>query len=389
MNEFLQKVAGQFRNFFLELPLTRQVGVLSILVILIAGVVFVLMWAGKTRYDVLFTDLNKEDATMVVRMLAEKTIPYLMSEDGKTISVPQDQIDIWRLELAKQGLNFTGKVGYEIFDNQSFGTTSFVQKINKQRALEGELMKTISYIKGVKRARVHLSIPENSPFVSERKPPSASVVLELDYGVTLTPEEIRGIASLISASVDGMRPQSVVIVDSRGQKLSDNIGDQMTADTANRLVLEARLSREYENQIEEILTKIVGAGKVTAKVSVKMDFTETVSTETSYDNENSAVVSEVTNTHKLLGSWPSPQGIPGGRSNLPGESPIPGAFETKNDVDKKTTTRNYNVPTKVVNQKKPTAAIKAVTASVVIDGRQVPVLGKDGKPVVGASGAIE
>ncbi|MBF0362649.1 MAG: flagellar M-ring protein FliF [Oligoflexia bacterium] len=389
MNDFFTKIVAQFRTFFLDLPVTRQISVIAIFVAVIVLISTIMVWALQTRYKVLFSELNKEDATMVSRMLQEKNIPYTLSEDGKTISVPKDQVEIWRLELAKQGLNFSGKVGYEILDNQGFGTTSFVQKINKQRALEGELTKTISYIRGVKRARVHLSIPENSPFVSEKKNPSASIVLELDYGVTLTPEEVRGIGSLVSATVEGMRPQHVVIIDSRGQKLSDNIGDQMTADTANKLVLEARFSKELEEQIEDILTKVVGVGKVTAKVSVKMDFTEVVSTETKYDNEGAAVLSEVSNTSKLVGSRPSPQGIPGARSNIPGESPQPGIPETKNDVDKKITTKNFNVPSTVINTKKPTANIKAITAAVVLDGKQVVVLDKDGKPMIGKNGTIE
>ncbi|MBF0300204.1 MAG: flagellar M-ring protein FliF [Oligoflexia bacterium] len=389
MNDFFSKIATQFRNFFLDLPLTRQISMIAIFVVVIVLISSIMVWALQTRYKVLFSNLNKEDATMVSRMLQEKNIPYTLSEDGKTVSVPKDQVEIWRLELAKQGLNFSGKVGYEILDNQSFGTTSFVQKINKQRALEGELVKTISYIKGVKRVRVHLSVPENSPFVSEKKNPTASIVLELDYGVTLTPEEVRGIASLVSATVEGMRPQHVVIIDSRGQKLSDNIGDQMTADTANKLVLEARFSKELEEQIQDILGKVIGVGKVTAKVSVKMDFTEVVSTETKYDNEGAAVLSEVSNTSKLVGSRPSPQGIPGARSNVPGETPQPGIPETKNDVDKKITTKNFNVPSTVTNTRKPTATVKAITAAVVVDGKQVVVLDKDGKPVVGKNGIIE
>jgi flagellar M-ring protein FliF len=115
--------------------------------------------------------LDKEDAAKISQMLKRGNISYQVKDDGKSIYVPEDQVDIWRLEIAKQGVDFSSTIGYEVFDKQSFGTTSFVQKINKQRALEGELMKTIKHIRGVNRARVHLSIPESSPFVSEQKPP--------------------------------------------------------------------------------------------------------------------------------------------------------------------------------------------------------------------------
>lgn len=360
--------------------------VLTVTAFIIIGLISIVVWASKTRNSVLYSDLNREDAKQVARMLEEKKIPYEMDKDGKTVLIPEDMVDIWRLELAKSGMTFTGTVGYEVFDNQSFGTTSFVQKVNKQRALEGELIKTIRYIKGVNRARVHLSIPENSPFASEKKPPGASVVLELDRGVSLTTEEIKGIASLVSSSVDGMRPEHVVILDDRGKKLSDNIGDPMTSYTANRMALEAKLNSQYENQIQEILSKVVGEGKVIAKVSASLDFTESVSTETTYDNENTAVLSEVKNTQKLNGSRPSPQGIPGARSNLPGETPQPGIPETTNNVDKELATRNYNVPSKVTKSKRPTAGVRQITAAVMLDGKKVPMIDETGKAVMGNDG---
>ena len=344
------------------------------------------MWAGQTNFEALYTDLNKEDSKQIAILLEQNKIPYQTSKDGNTILVPKDRVAEWRLKLAKMNVSFTGTVGYEVFDKQSFGTTSFVQKVNKQRALEGELVKTIKYIKGVKRARVHLSIPESSPFVSEKKPPSASVVLELGQGVGLTREEIKGVQSLVSSSIEEMRPESVVILDDRGKKLSENNGDPMTAHTANRMALENRMNRKYEGRIEEILSKVVGSGKVIAKVSVNLDFTQSVSTETKYDNENTATLSEVKNKQTINGKRPSPQGIPGSRSNLPGEQPQPGIPETTNNVDKELTTRNYNVPTRVTKSSSPSANIGNVTAAVMIDGKRVPVLGEDGKPVLNEYG---
>ena len=381
MEDFIKKISEQLRDFFFSLDLSRRLGLIFLTLAVIVFTAVALIWAGKTRYKVLYTDLNKEDSVQVSRILEENGIAYQLAADGKTIQIPEDQVDIWRLELAKKGVRFTGTVGYEIFDKQSFGTTSFVQKVNKQRALEGELIKTIMHINGVKRARVHLSIPEVSPFVSEKKPPSASVVLELQRGVVMTAQEIRGIGSLVSAAVDGMRQEHVIIVDHRGKKLSDNIGDKMTADTANRIALEARMNRQYEQQIEEILSKVVGEGRVIAKVAVSLDFTESVATETIYDGENAAVLSEVKNKQILDGSRPSPQGIPGARSNLPGETPQPGIPETKNKVDKDLITKNYNVPSKVIKSKKPTATISKLTAAVMVDGKQINVMGKDGKQI--------
>jgi flagellar M-ring protein FliF len=386
LEQFIKQVSNNFIEFFRQLDTVRKIGLVALAGIVLAIMVGIVSWAAKTQYKVLYSDLNKEDSATIARLLEDKKISYQIDEDGKVIKVPEDQVDIWRLELAKQGVNFSGTVGYEVFDKQSFGTTSFVQKVNKQRALEGELVKTIKHISGVKRARVHLSLPESSPFVSEQKPASASVVLELDHGVNMTPEEIRGVASLVSSSVDGMRQDNVVILDHRGKRLSENATDKMSAETASKMALEGKINRKYEEQIEEILSRVVGDGKVIAKVAVSLDYSEKVETETTYDNENKAVVSEVVNSQKLQGSRPSPQGIPGARSNLPGETPQPGIPETRNDVDKALTTRNYQVPMKIVNAKKPSADVQNLSVAVMIDGKHVPVLTKAGTPLLDDNG---
>ena len=386
MDKFFTQITQNFTDFFKSLDMTRRIGLIGISFVVIALMGAILIWAGKTNYKVLYTDLTKDDAAVISRMLEEGKISYQVKDDGKTILVSEDMVEIWRLEIAKKGVNFTGTVGYEVFDKQSFGTTSFVQKINKQRALEGELVKTIMHIKGVTRARIHLSIPESSPFVSERKPPSGSVVLDIERGVTMTNDEIKGVQSLVSSAVDGMRSHNVVVIDSRGKKLSENDGDQMSTETANRIALETRLNSQYEKKVEEILSRVIGEGKVIAKVSLKMDFTEKIETQTSYDGENSAMVSEVRNEQKMVGVRPSPQGIPGARSNLPGEAPQPGIPETRNDVDKSLVTRNMAVPTIVTKSKKPTAEISNISVAVMVDGKKVPVLSKDGSPMVNDDG---
>ncbi len=386
MDGFLSSMMGNFVEFFRSLDGTRRFGLIGIAALIVGSLVGIVMWAGKGQYKVLYTDLTKDDAASIARLLEEGKINYQLSDEGKSILVPEEQVEIWRLEIAKRGVNFSGTVGYEIFDKQSFGTTSFVQKINKQRALEGELVKTIMHLRGVARARVHLSIPESSPFVTERKPPSASIVLDVERGVTMTSDEIKGLQSLVSSSVDGMRSHHVVVIDSRGKKLSENDGDSMSTQTASRIALEAKMNDQYEKRIEDILGRVVGNGKVIAKVTVKMDFSEKMETQTQYDQENTAVVSEVKNEQKMQGVRPSPQGIPGARSNLPGEQPQPGIPETRNDVDKSLVTRNYNVPTTVTQSKKPTADVQELSVAVMVDGKRVAVKDKDGVTIVNDEG---
>ena len=373
-------------DFFNRKDFGNKMALMALSLFVFAGFFAILMWAFQKDYKVLYTDLNKEDAKKIVMLLEEDNIGYQMENDGQTILIPGDMVNVWRLKLATLGVSFSGTVGYEIFDKQSFGTTNFVQKVNKQRALEGELVKTIKYIEGIKRARVHLNIPESSPFVAQKRPPSASVVLDLKRGIRLTENEIRGIAFLISSAVEGMRFQDVVVLNEKGKKLSENIGDSMTVMTANRLTLESKLNRKYEQQIEEILAKVVGNGHVMAKVSVQMDFTESVSTKTTYDPENTALLSEVVNSQRLNGSRTIAQGIPGAQSNLPGELSSGSAPATQNNVDKNLSTKNFKVPSIVTRSKNPVAVIKSISAAVMIDGKRVPAMDEEGRTIMGDDG---
>ena len=223
MEKLLQDIIKNLKSFFDELTPAKKISVIATFVIVVGAVTSMIIWASKTRYKVLYSNLTSEDSANVAQILEAGKISYQIDDNGKTIKIPEDQVEILRLEIAKKGVNFTSAVGYEVFDKQAFGTTNFVQKINKQRALEGELVKTITHIRGVKRARVHLSLPESSPFVSEKKPPSASVILDLEPTFSINPEEVRGICSLVSSAVDSMRPEHVVVIDTQGKKLSGGI----------------------------------------------------------------------------------------------------------------------------------------------------------------------
>jgi flagellar M-ring protein FliF len=160
----------------------------------------------------------------------------------------------------------------------------------------------------------------------------------------------------------------------------------MAQHTASRLALESKVNRQYEGQVEEILKRVVGEGKVIAKVNVKMDFTESYQTQTSYDGENTAVLSEVANKQNFRGTRPSPQGIPGARSNIPGENPQPGIPSTSSNTAKELTTRNYNVPKTITKSKKPTAEIKNLSVAVMVDGKRIPQLDENGEVLLNEDG---
>ena len=235
MIAYLKKVFFQIDEFIKGLNPVKKVAMALTLAGIIIGMTALFFWAGDTSYSPLMTNLNPEDATNIIRVLRDKRIPFKVDPTGKNIAIPSERMYDLRLELATMGLPQSSVVGYEVFDKQTLGTTSFVQKVNQKRALEGELMRTINTINGVKRSRVHLAIPQKSTFVEDQKKPTASVVLDVDPSTALTEKQVFGIGNLVARAVEGMEVSDVVIVDSNGKTLSKNASDSLSAATANQL----------------------------------------------------------------------------------------------------------------------------------------------------------
>jgi flagellar M-ring protein FliF len=286
-------------------------------------------------------------------------------------------MDQLRLELASMGLPQTSVVGYEVFDKQSLGTTSFVQKVNQKRALEGELTRTIATIKGVRRARVHLAMPQKSTFVEDQKKSTASVAVELDPGMVLSEKQIYGIGNLVAKAVEGMDVTDVVIVDGNGKVLSKNASDPLAQATATQLEFQQKKEEEYEKRIESILSRVVGEGRVVAKVSAELDFAQVNETQTIYDSEGSAVRSVEKRNDAASGTRPGPYGLSGAASNQPGQPPAANG-EVKTETTKSNEVTNYEVPQTVRRTTKPTGSVKRLSVAVVIDGKTVKTTGKDG-----------
>lgn len=369
MVEFFQKVGTQLKKFFSNLSAGRKTALVITLVAVTIFIISVLFWVGDTAYQVLGTNFTAEDSTNIMRILREKKIPFKVDNDGRTIKIPPDAIYDLRLELATMGLPQSSVVGYEVFDKQSFGQTSFVQKINQKRALEGELMRTINNLRGVKRSRVHLALPSKSTFVEDQKKSTASVVLDIEPGVQLSEKQISGISHLVMSAVEGMELSDVTVVDAHGKLLSKNNNDPVARQTAAMLEYQQRLEQEYEQRVGDILSRVVGEGKVVAKVSLDLDFTQQQETQTQYDQEGAAIKSQQKENHLMDGSRPVATGAPGAQSNLPGaqiQTP-----EVKSNTQKAFETTNYAVPQKVVRTNKQLGAIKRISVAVLVDGQYV------------------
>lgn len=369
MQDFLQKTGRQIRDFFKSLSGARKAALVFTAFFVVTSFVALFFWAGETAYEVLGTNFTTEDSTNVMRFLREKKIPFKVENDGKTIKVPPEAIYDLRLELATIGLPQASVVGYEVFDKQSFGTTSFVQKLNKKRALEGELMRTINNLKGVKRSRVHLALPDKAAFEEDQKKSTASVVLDLDPGTSITEKQIVGISRLISSAIEGMELSDVTIVDANGKLLSKNTSDPLAQFTASMLDIQQKKEGEYEKRVQEILSKVVGEGKVVAKVSLDLDFTQQSETQTQFDSEGSAVKSEQKESQVMDGSRPLPNGAPGAASNTPG--PAAATPEVRSNTQKVFETKNYAVPERVTRSTKPVGSIKKMSVAVLLDGMYV------------------
>src|ERR1700676_3747935 len=236
---------------------------------LIGFFAFVIMRVTTPQMTTLFTDLSFEDSTGIIKDLERQAIPFDLRNDGAVIMVPKDKVTRLRMKLAEGGLPKGGGVGYEIFDkSDALGTTSFVQNINHLRALEGELARTIHAIDRVQAARVHLVLPER-PLVSRETPePSASIVVRVRG--TLEPQQIKAIRHLVASAVSGLKPQRVSIVDEAGQLLAD--GASGDADNAVADERRAGFEKRVRNQVEAIVSSVVGAGRARVQLSADFDY---------------------------------------------------------------------------------------------------------------------
>lgn len=285
----------------------------------VAIVVAMVLWAKSPDYRTLYSNLSDQDGGAIVTQLTQMNIPYRFSENGGALEVPADKVHELRLRLAQQGLPKGGAVGFELLDQEKFGISQFSEQVNYQRALEGELARTIETLGPVKTARVHLAMPKPSLFVREQKSPSASITVNLAPGRAMDDGQITAIVHLVSSAVAGLPPGNVTVVDQSGRLLTQS-------NTAGRDLNDAQLKyasnveSRVQRRIESILAPIVGNGNVHAQVTAQIDFANKEQTEEQYqpngDASQAVLRSRQTNeSEQVGGSYPG--GVPGALSNQP------------------------------------------------------------------------
>lgn len=280
-------------GFLKGLGAARLMAMIAVTVALVGFFAFVIMRVSQPQMTTLYTDLSVEDSSSIIKELERQGIPFEMRNDGAILLVPKDKVTRLRMKLAEGGLPKGGGVGYEIFDkSDALGTTSFVQNINHLRALEGELSRTIRAIDRVQAARVHLVLPERPLFSREAPEPSASIVLRVRGA--LEPQQVRAIRHLVASAVNGLKPQRVSIVDEAGQLLADGSasGEQVEGATSDER--RAAFEKRMRNQIEGIVSSVVGSGRARVQVSADFDYNKITQTSDKFDPEGRVLRSSQT-----------------------------------------------------------------------------------------------
>ncbi|RZN44901.1 flagellar basal-body MS-ring/collar protein FliF [Escherichia sp. E13S3] len=283
----------------------------------ISIVVALLFWMQGPVYRVLYSNISEQDGGAIVTQLSQMQVPYRFADHNGAIMIPEDQVYEVRLKLAQQGLPKGGSVGFELLDQEKFGISQFNEQVNFQRALEGELARTIETLGPVQSARIHLAIPKPSLFVREQKAPTASVTLTLQNGRTLDEGQVNAISYMIASAVSGLDAAHVTIVDQSGHLLSGS-------DTHNTQTTQLKYIREveddYQNRIQAILTPVVGSANVRTQVTAQVDFTQNEQTVEEYAPNTSPDKMSIRSRHVVhdeQGGKSSVGGVPGALSNLP------------------------------------------------------------------------
>lgn len=296
-------------------PLARQLSLLAVGILCVAAFAYLILQARVADYNLLYGDLNQKEASSVVNWLEDNNIPYELRDNGQAVYVPADQVYKTRLDLAGAGLPQGQGVGFEVFDKQRFGVTKFTQQVNYQRALQGELARSVASLNAVKSARVHLVIPEKRVLQERQEQPKASVVVSMDGGIQLNQEQISGIVRLVAGSVEGLEADQVNLVTDTGRVLH---GDEGQGDDSPLSTEKLEYKQQVESVLEErasaLLGRVFGNDHSMVRVTADIDFDERATTEELYDSDSLVPRSEKS-TEKIRGQQVA-GGIPGAESNL-------------------------------------------------------------------------
>jgi flagellar M-ring protein FliF len=364
-------VLSLVKKFLSRFSFSQKIFMGAVIILAIVGIVLIVNIASALNYGVLFSNLSAKDSGLIIEQLKAKKTPYKLSASGSVIQVPENQIAELRIELAAAGLPEGGGVGFEIFDKTSISTTDFVQNINYIRAVEGELARTLSQLREVNSAKVHITMPKRSVFIDEEEEAKASVVLNLRPGARVTGTLVPAILHLIAQSVEGLKPENIAIVDIHGKLLSKpKTGgeDIFTEMSATQLAYRQKMENTLSREIITVLEPHVGSGKVRANVKLNLNFNKEESTEETVDPNTIAKVSEKSETTSSTGALRA-GGVPGVSSNVAQSTGggTQGTAAAPSKAKSEKTLVNYEVSKKITRLTKPVGEIQRLSAAVLVD----------------------
>ena len=372
----MRQILSQLNTLFSNLSVGKKITLITLVLGSFTGFFLLMNWSGKSEFQPLFAHLNAEDASAILSKLKEQKIEYRIASNGSTILVPQEHIHEMRMQLASSGLPQGGGVGFEIFDNTKLGMTAFAQNVNYQRALQGELSRTINRISEIESSRVHIVMTEKSLFVEEEEPATASVVLKLRPGKWLNQGQINGIVHLVSSSVQRLSPENVTIVDDKGTLLAgmdkaSSIGNL----SSDQLDHQARVERTLEKRVKSMLESALGENKAIVRLSCSFNFKKQERTEEHYLPDNRVIRSEQVLNEKSTDPAKNPQGVPGIRSNIPGDTVAAQqnrSVDGNSSFEKNDRTINYEIGKVISHIKEPVGELTRISVAVLVDGTYRP-----------------
>ena len=369
---------------FNALSQSQKITAIVAVALFIALLVGTWIWEQAPEYRVLYSNLSDRDGGAIIDSLQQQNIPYKFSEGGGALLVPSNVVHEVRLRLASQGLPKGSLVGFELMENQKFGTSQFLEQVNYQRALEGELARSMQTLAAVQAARVHLALPKPSVFVKEQQKPGASVVLTLFPGRALDPGQINGIIHLISSSVPDMPAKNVTVLDQSGSLLSPNKENSDTPLNTTQIKYIQQIEQDYIKRIEAILIPLVGANNVHAQLTADIDFAQAEQTAELFGPNqppNEAAIRSQQTLESRNGGAQTPAGVPGSLTNQP---PVPATAPIVNPANavaeaaggtgsssRRESTSNFEVDRTIRYTKLPVGSIKRLSAAVIVNNRMV------------------
>jgi flagellar M-ring protein FliF len=392
----MANIVDPITQFFSSPAKGRNLLIVIVLLLSVIGFGSLIFWNNRPDYQVLFSNLSQEDAGEILTKIKEKKIQYQLTNSGTTILIPRDQVYDTRISLAAEGLPKGGGIGFEVFDRTNLGTTDFVQKLNYQRALQGELSRTIKQIKEVEQARVHIVTPKESLFVEEQKKPTASVFIKTRSGMTLGAPQVEGIVHLVASAVEGLEPGNITVVDTSGKILSKRIEPGLIGQlTTGQLEYQRNIEEGLKKKIQGMLEEVLGLNRAIARVSTEIDFQEVNIVEESYDSkpvirseQRSSEKSSSTTGGNILregkSEAPPDQKAPKGKATLKAEtsakaSPtLLSSPSSTSSSQRQNEIRNYEI-SKVNRQiKNPVGSVKRISVAVIVDGTYKETAGSKG-----------